>query len=313
MQPMAVEIKVQKLAPITLFVYKRLWHTSQTVEALRRNDFAEDSELYIFSDGPKDMESERKVREVREYIKTIDGFKKVHIIERERNWGLANNIVDGVTRIVNQYGRVIVLEDDIVTSPYFLRFMNEALEFYKNEKRVFGITGYAYPIRKEGLPSTFFLKDEGSWGWATWDRAWKHFRKDPDFLIRTFTREMIREFNFDNSMDFWSQVLLNKKGKINTWAIFWYATVFLNDALFLHPRESFVINIGHDGSGEHCGPTNCYNTQLIRTYDIEFPEEVKESQLARQRHIEYFRSLRKPLWKRVVKKLLRVSFKVLRK
>lgn len=128
---------------------------------------ARESEHFIFSDGPKNEEAVAKVKEVREYLKTIDGFKKITIIERDRNWGLANNIIDGVTEIVNEYGKIIVLEDDLVTSPYFLRFMNEALEMYKDEERVFGITGYAYPIKKDGLPSTFFMKDGGCWGWAT--------------------------------------------------------------------------------------------------------------------------------------------------
>lgn len=294
----------KNLAPIVLFTYNRLWHTKQTVEALQKNELASESELFIFSDGWKSEKDKPKVLEVREYLKTIGGFKKVHIIERDRNWGLADNIIDGVTQVVNEYGKIIVLEDDILTSPYFLRFMNEALERYKDEERVFGVNGYAYPMRKEGLPSAYFLKSFACWGWGTWKRAWKYFEKDPDKLIKTFTKEMIREFNFDNSNNFWYQVIANKKGKINTWAIFFYAVAFINDGLFLTPRDSFTKNIGHDASGVHSGKVKHFDTELALEYNINFPEKVEEHRLARQRHIEYFRKYMKlPLWKKILYRL----------
>lgn len=305
---MTRQIEIQKLAPIVLFTYNRPWHLRQTVEALQKNELASESELFIFSDGPSDEESERKVKEVREYLRTIDGFKKVIIIERDKNWGLANNIIDGVTRIVNEYGKIIVLEDDLVTSPFFLRFMNEGLEMYKDEERVFGVTGYVYPIKKQGLSSTFFMKFAGCWSWATWSRAWKYFEKNTDKLLSTFDKTMLREFNFDNSMDFWSQVILNKKGKINSWAIYWYATIFLKDGLFLFPRESFVKNIGHDGSGEHCSESCVFDVELVRDYYVTFTDEIHPSKLARDRHIEYFKSIKNTIWQRLInkgKKILR--------
>ena len=124
------------LSPIVLFVHNRPWHTKQTVEALQQNELAEDSELFIYSDAAKSSKANAAVQEVRDYIYSVSGFKKITIIERKYNWGLADSIIDGVTSIVNKYGRIIVLEDDLVTSPYFLKFMNDALSFYKNEKRV---------------------------------------------------------------------------------------------------------------------------------------------------------------------------------
>ncbi len=133
---------MNNLAPIILFTYNRPWHTRQTIEALQKNLYADKSRLIILSDGPKTEIDVPKVQKVREYIKTVKGFRSIEIIEREKNWGLANNIIDGVTRIINEYGKIIVLEDDIVTSPYFLKFMNEALEFYKDEERVMHISGY---------------------------------------------------------------------------------------------------------------------------------------------------------------------------
>jgi hypothetical protein len=298
------------LAPIVLFVYNRPWHTRQTVGALKKNELASESELFIFSDGWKNEQDKTKVLEVREYLKTIDGFKRVHIIERERNYGLADNIIDGVTKVVNEYGKIIVLEDDIVTSPYFLKFMNEALERYKDEERVFGVNGYAFPIKKEGLPSAYFLKSFACWGWGTWKRAWKFFEKNPDKLIKTFTKDMIREFNFDNSYDYWYQVIANKKGKINTWAIFFYTSAFLNNGLFLAPRDSFTKNIGHDLSGVHSEKVKYFDTELALEYNINFPEKIEEHKLARQRHIEYFKKhLKVTLWKKILYKLKKLAQK----
>jgi GT2 family glycosyltransferase len=144
------------LAPIALFVYNRPWHTRQTVEALKKNQLFDSSDLIILSDGAKDQASAQKVEEVRQYLRTISGFKSVKIIERDCNIGLAQSIISGVTQVINEYGRVIVMEDDLVTSPFFLRYMNDALECYENEDKVISIHGYCYPISV--LPETFFLK-----------------------------------------------------------------------------------------------------------------------------------------------------------
>ena len=187
------------LAPIVLFVYNRPWHTKQTIEALQKNELAKDSELFIYSDAPKNKEAEKQVKEVRDYIKTISGFKKVTIIEREKNYGLAKNIIEGVTEIVNKYGKVIVLEDDLITSPYFLRFMNEALNFYENEEKVWHISGWNYPIDTNGLGDAFLWRLMNCWGWATWANRWKYYEKDVDKLIASFTKRDIKRFNLGQS------------------------------------------------------------------------------------------------------------------
>ena len=161
-------------APIVLFTYNRLLHTRKTVESLQNNELANKSNLFIFSDGPKNEKDQVIIKDIRNYLKKIKGFKKIEIIEREKNFGLANNIIDGVTKIVNEYGKIIVLEDDILTNQYFLKFMNEALEFYEKEEKVMHISGYMYPIDSKELPDTFFIKPTTCWGWATWKRAWKY-------------------------------------------------------------------------------------------------------------------------------------------
>ncbi|MBR5612431.1 MAG: glycosyltransferase, partial [Bacteroidaceae bacterium] len=157
-------------APILLFTYNRLAHTRRCVEALLKNSLATESELFIYSDGAKDDTQQAAVNEVRNYIHNIRGFKQITIIQRDENWGLARNIIDGVTTQVNRYGKVIVLEDDLVVAPYFLQFMNDALETYKDEPKVGHIQACDF-TQDPTLPDTFLIKWTGSWGWGTWDRA----------------------------------------------------------------------------------------------------------------------------------------------
>ena len=154
-------------APIALFAYNRPWHIRKTVETLQKNELSEHSELFIYSDGPKNQEDRELVNEVRQYLHSIRGFKHIEIIEQKRNSGLADAIVSGVTEIVGTYGKTIVLEDDLVTSPYFLRYMNDALKFYKEDEQVMHIAGYMLPINSFGLPETFFYRIASCWGWGT--------------------------------------------------------------------------------------------------------------------------------------------------
>jgi GT2 family glycosyltransferase len=186
-------------APIALFVYKRSWHVRQTIESLQKNEFVGDSELFIFSDGPRSDADREMVQKVREYLKTITGFRRVTIIERERNLGLATSIISGVTDIVNQHGSVIVLEDDMLTSPFFLRYMNEALECYRDDGRVISIHGYCYPVKKR-LPETFFLKGADCWGWGTWKRGWELFEPDGQKLLAELKRRnLLKRFDFNGT------------------------------------------------------------------------------------------------------------------
>ena len=243
---------------------------------------------------------------MRGYLDKIGGFKKITIIKREKNWGLADSIIDGVTKIVNEYGKIIVLEDDLVTSPYFLKFMNDALEFYKNDERVMHITGYVYPIDNTGLYDTYFIKPASCWGWATWDNSWKYFKKDIDYYLKVFDKKMRYDFNLSNSYPFFKQLKQNKTGQINTWAIFWYASVYLNNGISLHPKDSFIQNIGFDEFGTHCKTTSVYYVDLIKHYPVKFTETIQEDIKARRRFEYYFRSLKIKFWKRVINKINRL-------
>ncbi|MEM7086985.1 MAG: glycosyltransferase [Bacteroidota bacterium] len=241
---------MNKFAPIVLFVYNRPWHTRQTLEALMRNKLAGESELYVFADGPAADASEEILEAIQETRKVV-GEKswcgKVHTVLRTSNMGLANNVIDGISQIVNEHGKVIVLEDDLITSPYFLTFCNDGLEVYNDRKEVFSVNGFQFPL--ETNASDVFLSPLGtsSWGWATWKDRWAHFESEPPNkeLIKS-DRYIQSRFNF-GGYDY-TNMLDNK----NSWAIRWYYSVFLRNGLGLFPTRSLVFNNGFDGSGEHC-------------------------------------------------------------
>ncbi len=198
-------------SPVVLFVYNRPWHTRKTIEALKENELAKESRLYIYSDAPKTPDEEKNVSEVRGYLRTIEGFRNIEIIEREENQGLARNIITGVSTIINEHKKVIVLEDDIVTSPEFLTFMNRALDYYENNEKVWHISGWNYPITPDGIGDVFFWRVMNCWGWATWEDRWRYFEKDPENLINTFSKNDISRFDLDDSGIFWSQVIENAR------------------------------------------------------------------------------------------------------
>ena len=263
-------------APIVLFVYNRPWHTQQTVEALQKNKLASESELFIYSDDAKNDDARVSVDEVRKYIDNITGFKKITVIKRDKNWGLANSIIDGVTKIVNEYGRIIVLEDDLVTSPYFLKFMNEGLTMYENEDKVASIHGYIYPI--DNLPNTFFIKGADCWGWATWKRAWDIFESNGEKILDELkSRGLEKGADFNNSYGLTQMLKDQIKGKNNSWAVRWYMSAFLKDMLTLYPGKSYVQNIGNDDSGTHCGVSDIFRVELSTSNNINRLELVENS------------------------------------
>ncbi|ULA64983.1 MAG: Sugar transferase [Nitrospira sp.] len=240
------------LAPIALFAYRRPTHLQRTVEALRRNPQVSSSQLFVFSDGPKQPSDETAVRQVREYLRTLSGFGSVEIVERNRNWGLANSIIDGVSQICQKYGRVIVLEDDLSVSPHFLEYMNTALDLYEHDNRVMQISGYMFPLAAELEEDAIFLPFITSWGWATWVRAWRHFDSHcaawPDIKNES---EALKAFDLGGAYPYSSMVEAQFRGEIDSWAIRWYVSVFAHKGLVLFPRQTLVNNSGLEGSGTH--------------------------------------------------------------
>lgn len=293
---------MKDLAPIVLFTYNRLDHTKKTIEALKGNIYAKESSLFVYSDAPKTEKDAVSVQGVRDYLRTVDGFRDVRIIMRKENWGLARNIMDGVTKIVNEYGKIIVLEDDIVTSKYFLKYMNDALTLYKDFPQVMSVSGYMYPIEKENLPETFFMHAGYCWGWATWRGPWSFFKRDPKKLIQEFTKDDVYHFNLEGAADFWQQVVDNALGKLYTWAVFWDAAIFQNQGLTLAPRDSLTLNVGMDGTGEHCGVTNLYRVVINQNPIQCFPLDIQESDLARKRHHLFFEKQKPSFLRRLARK-----------
>lgn len=297
-------------SPIALFVYNRPDHTRRTIEALKQNTLAENSELIIFSDAAKFEAQAEAVREVRKYIREIEGFKSVTIVEREVNLGLAHSIIDGVTTIVNKYGRIIVLEDDMVTSPYFLTYMNEALENYAGDERVVSIHGYVYPVGQP-LPEAFFLPGADCWGWATWSRGWFCFNSDGQFLLDELKRrKLIHAFDYNGAYTYSKMLEGQIKGENDSWAVRWYASAFLAGKLTLYPGRSLVHNIGNDNSGTHCGESADLDAKLS-TSPIDLNNIVVESsQKVRHAFEDFFRKMQPGLLKRLARKaraLIRVG------
>lgn len=237
-------------SPIALFTYNRAGHTKMAVESLLRNSEAKDTDLFVFSDGPKNENAVEGVKKNREYIRTISGFKSITIIERERNWGLANSLIAGITDLCEKYGKVIVVEDDLILSPFFLKFMNDGLNKYENDDRVASISGFLNPVDAD-VPNTFFLRYFACWGWATWKRSWNLLINDSRELLRQL-RWKKNDFNVGGTGPFYGILYCDKVGLNNSWAVRFYASQFLSGKLQLFPGKTLVIQNGTDGSGTHC-------------------------------------------------------------
>lgn len=246
------------LSPIILFVYARPDHTRKTVEALQRNELASESELIIYSDAPKKSVNVPGVRKVRNYINNISGFRNIHIIERSTNFGLANSIITGVSDVINRYKQVIILEDDIITDHRFLTFMNECLDFYREDLRIGSVTGYSLPIK---LPldypwSVYLTHRHSSWGWGTYDRVWKGIDWDVNDYNSFFLDHSARcSFNVAGP-DMAAMLDSQMAGKIDSWSIRFDYNCFRRNLLSLASVNNLVRNIGFDGSGVHCGEDN---------------------------------------------------------
>jgi len=263
------------VAPVVLFVYNRPLHTKQTLESLKHSNLAAKSKLYIYSDGAKTHNDEKAVNEVRDYLRSINEFYDIVIRQREENYGLAKSVIEGISEILEKNDRVIVLEDDIVTSPKFLEFMNNSLEFYKEISSVYSISGYSFPIE---IPpkydqDIYFLRRSSSWGWATWKERWEQALWDNSFYKKKISDNITRKnFNIGGS-DLTPMLVKQVNNKIDSWAIRWAFTHYLNNGNCVFPVKSLVKNIGTDATG-----TN-FDRKTSR-YNVELDESDKEIKLS---------------------------------
>ncbi|MEW9179912.1 glycosyltransferase [Bacillus mycoides] len=302
------------LAPVIIFVYNRPEHTIQTIEALSKNELARESNVFIFSDAAKNEESVEKVKVVRDYIDSVEEkkyFKSFTITKSEANKGLAKSVIHGVSEIIGKYGKVIVLEDDLITAPDFLTYMNDALDYYCNLDKVWSISGYNIPIAfpKDYKSEIYYSYRGCSWGWATWKNRWDQVDWDvKDYAEFKSSRRLKNRFN-RGGRDMANMLDSQMEGIIDSWAIRWCYTQSKRNLLTVYPVKSRVKNIGLDGSGTHSGITSHYNVEIDKNFtkcSFDDPDLNREILKDFQNHygssLQYY--LIKP--KRFIKKLLRM-------
>lgn len=297
-----------QLAPIILFVYNRPFHTEQVLNALLTNDLAKYSDLYIYADGPKlnaSEEEKQKILEVRQYIRTITGFRSIKIIEQSVNKGLDPSEIDAITDTIDLYGKVIVLEDDVVVHPFFLRFMNEALEFYKDNKKVNSIGSYTpqIPYLNQLNKGVYASYRTATCGWATWKDRWDLCIWDKKYILDKYSSCNKFKYNrggadlYDNLQDY-------LKAITDAWDARWQYSMYENNSVCIRPVKSLSYNIGFDGSGEHCGIIE--NEQMIfpTLYDNEeykflFEKKIKVSWRLQHSIRVFYKYDKTPLYKKL--------------
>jgi GT2 family glycosyltransferase len=299
---------VSELAPIVLFVYNRPDHTRRTLDALAANPLATDSDLIIYADGPKKPEHVPAVEKTRQVAREASGFKSVRWVERAENLGLAKSIMAGVSEVCADRGRVIVVEDDLVVSPDFLRFLNAGLERYQNDTNVLQVSGYAYPVHDRSIPQAFFLPMVSCWGWATWSRAWMKF--DPQMAaLQRLDRDPAarRSFNMDDTYDYYGMACQQRRGKIDSWGIRWQLSLFAHGGLVLYPRDSLVYNAGADASGTHGIGQPAFQRELghgdPEISAVRWPSDVTADELALTQVKQLLRSNRPGFVRRIIERL----------
>lgn len=264
-------------APIALFVYKRPVHTRNMIESLMKNPEFADSPVTVYCDGPKNNGESESIREVRKIVHEM--LPNSRIVARDSNIGLATSIINGVGEQCEQYGRAIIFEDDLILSPSVLHYFNKALDYYASNTNVMHIAAYMHPVQRT-LPSSFFYREASCWGWATWKRAWDKFEPDAKVMMDYIKRNDLKdEFNIRNTTDFWGMLKAQYKGRLDSWAIRWYASMFMHRGLALHPGRSLSQNKGFDKSGVHCDESSDYDVELHDLVPV-LTDEIVESEEA---------------------------------
>ncbi len=302
-----------RTAPVILFVYNRPEHTFRTLESLRANELAGESRLFIFADGVKEgasAETKAQVAKTREVIRSAQWCGEVEIIESPENKGLADSVMNGVSKVIGQYGSAIVLEDDMITAPGFLHFMNDSLERYSTENNVACISGYVYPLANE-FELSFFVKGADCWGWATWEDRWNEFKGNTKDLKKKIEEKgLLADLTFNGSYPYMEMLVDREAGKNQSWAILWYAWALVTNRLCLYPPASLVHNTGNDGSGTHSSQASDRFDVKLHDETVSFPDVVQESTEGRKAFEMFFRTLSSgdpaPLHKRILQRLKRM-------
>lgn len=278
--------------PVALFAYRRPEHLRRVVESLQANPESLETDLFIYSDAAKTPDAQPGVEAVRSYVRTISGFRAITIIEREKNYGLSKSITQGVTALCEKYGRVAVVEDDVVVSRYFLSWLNRALDKYEFDNRVMSVGCYVFP-GESVLPETFFLNITDCWGWAVWRRSWDIYEPDGEKLLdQLMQRRLDHRFDLESAYPYTDMLREQIAGRNDSWAVRWYASAVLSGGLTIYPGKSMTMNIGFDGSGAHCGIEKVYEVDLAQ-HDIAVNDiPVEESPEIRRIWSEFLRRTR---------------------
>lgn len=266
------------LAPVVLFTYKRLSITKRVIDSLRDNEECSKTDLIVYSDGPKRVSDNCEVEGVRRYLEGLTGFKSIGLIYRDKNLGLAQSFIQGITDTLTQYEKAIFLEDDNLLSKHFLSFMNEALNQYKDNERVICVTGYSWPLwpaRKR----PYFLRGAETWSMGTWRRGWSYFNGDGGALLRELNRRnLVKAFRRDR-FGFYEMLKRQVMGEIDSWGVRWWASAYVNDMYCLYPHKPLCVSIGYGEDSVHCSsysPLFRKRSDLAREPINDFPKTVFE-------------------------------------
>jgi hypothetical protein len=298
-----------ELAPIAFFAYNRPDHTLKGLTSLAQCELADRSHLHIFCDGPKNVTEIEQISKVRKVANSKQWCAKVNIIASEKNMGLANSIISGASTLCEQYGRVIVIEDDLILAPGFLDYMNSALDKYEQAEEVVQISGYMFPVTLTADYDAIFLPFTTTWGWATWWRAWRNFDPQMSGYEPLFQDKTLKyKFDLCDSYPYLDMLEQQLAGKIDSWGIRWYLSTFLRGGLTLHPLKSLVQNIGFDGSGAHCGVTSVFAVPSFPARIERLPEQVViDSRCFAEitRHLKSNTRMARPSLKQIIKRTMR--------
>lgn len=279
---------LSQYAPIVVFCFNRPAHLKALVQSLLNCPESKRSRLIIYCDGPRNAQEEGTTFHVRKYAESVTGFLSLNIICRDNNLGLSRSIISGVTEQLNVYSRAIILEDDLIVSPHFLKFMNDGLDLYQFDEKVASIHGYMYPVDAH-LPSTFFLRGADCWGWATWSNRWSTFEKDGSNLLKELiSKNLIFDFDLGGSYHYSKMLHHQIIGRNDSWAVRWHASCFLKGLLTLYPNVSLIYNAGNDNSGTNTGINSDYNVSLARESICIRRQALFESKLAKEAVIAFF-------------------------
>jgi hypothetical protein len=256
--------------PVAVFTYNRPRHTHSALEALSRCAGLEQCSVYLFSDAPRGADQAAQVSETRAVLRQWASKLRATLVERSENLGLSKSIVSGVSSLCNEYGQVIVLEDDLIVSPDFLTYMVSALERYESEAQVMQIAGCTLASPSSLTQDAFFLPVTTTWGWATWRRAWQQFSWLPQDLATARTEsQWLERFNLHGTYNYLQMLDDRLAGRNDSWGILWWYAVSRQRGLVLYPKRNLVQNIGFDGSGIHCGEGN-FETSLVAGFPRNF-------------------------------------------